>query len=132
MFKLTFLIGYLSILILATQSKTIKFKQLSEHQATTHKAYYLDDKGELKFGDNQKQTELNDDPKSQQLQAWNKSNLRKIVFKKLAEAKATEINGMAQLSDEQKKEIEEAIQNNFIGLLKQVYAITSRNRMGRK
>jgi len=65
-------------------------------------------------------------------QAWNKSNLRKIVFKKLAEAKATEINGMAQLSDEQKKEIEEAVQNNFIGLLKQVYAITSRNRMGRK
>jgi hypothetical protein len=125
-------IGCLSILILATQSKTIKFKQLSEHQTTAHKAYYLDDKGDLKFGDKQKETELNDDQKIQQLQAWNKSNLRKIVFKKLAEAKATEINGMAQLSDEQKKEIEEAVQNNFIGLLKQVYAITSRNRMGRK
>lgn len=58
------------------------------------------------------------------------SNTRKIIFRKLI--KEQDMLNTDHLTEEQKYEINEAIEVNFLKLLKRVYTITSRSRYGRR
>jgi len=125
------LIGYLNILILSADSKTIKFQKFYERQHPPLKTYYLDDVGDLKFREIRNEKELMNDQYNQQI--WNKPNVRKILWKKLMDENKSVLDSIEfrDLSEEKKLQIEETINHNFISLLKQLYAISSRSRLGR-